>query len=77
MSSYTPFSHSINISECRIAIKFCKDPLAAEKNNYLRKIINVYIVYDLDALPRNPINNLKFEFQFEFQVSIWNLEQVA
>ena len=33
-------------------IKFDKDPLAVEKNNYLTKIVNVYIVYDLDAWPK-------------------------
>ena len=34
--------------------------MAIEKNNYLSKIVNVYVVYDLDASPRNPTNNLKF-----------------
>ena len=29
-------------------IKFDKGPLAVEQNNYLTKIINVYIVYDLN-----------------------------
>ena len=29
-------------------IKFDKDPLAVEQNNYLTKAVNVYIVYDLD-----------------------------
>ena len=42
-------------------LKFDKDPLALEKNNYLTKIVNVYIVYDLDAWPRNPANNFKFK----------------
>ena len=28
-------------------IKFDKDPLAVKQNNYLTKIINVYIVYEL------------------------------
>ena len=41
--------------------KYNKDPLAAEQNNYLTKIVNVYIVYDFDAWPRNPTNNLKFK----------------
>ena len=31
-----------------------------EKSNYLTKIVNVYIAYDLDAWPRNPSNNFKF-----------------
>ena len=31
-----------------------------EQNNYLTKILNAYIVYDLDAWPGNPTNNFKF-----------------
>ena len=53
--------NSINLSEYRIRIKFDKDPLAVEQNNYLTKIVNVYIVYRLDAWARNPTNNFKFE----------------
>ena len=30
-------------------IKFDKDPLAVEQKNHLTKIVNLYIVYDLDA----------------------------
>ena len=41
-------------------IKFDKD-LAVEQNNYLTKIVNVYIVYDLYAWPRNHTNNFKFK----------------
>ena len=58
---HTAFLHSIKLSEYRIGIKFDEDPLAVEQNNYLTKIVNVYIVYDLDAWPRNPTNNLKFK----------------
>ena len=39
-------------------IKFDKDPLAVEKNNYLTKIVNVYIVYDLNAWPKIPLRNV-------------------
>ena len=53
--------HNIKLSECRIGIKFDKDPLAKEQKNYLTKIMNVYIFYDLDAWPRNPTSNLKFK----------------
>ena len=42
-------------------IKFDKDPLTVEQNNYLTKIVNVHIVYDVDAWPRNPTNNFKFK----------------
>ena len=51
--------HSIKLSEYRIGIKFYKDPLAVEQNNYLCKIVNVYIVYYLDTWPRNLTNNSK------------------
>ena len=53
--------HSIKLSECRIGIKFDKDPLTVEQNNYLTKIVNDYAVYDLNAWPRNPTNNFKFK----------------
>ena len=35
-----------------MGIRFYKDPLAVEQNNYLTKMVNVYIVYDLDAWPK-------------------------
>ena len=44
---YTAFLNSIKLSEYRTGIKFDKDALAVEQNNYLTKIVNVYIVYDL------------------------------
>ena len=48
-------------SEYRIRIKFDKNPLHVEQNNYLTKIVNAYVVYDLDAWPRNCTNNFKFK----------------
>ena len=33
-------------------IKFDKDPLAVDQNSYLTKVVNICIVYDLDAWPR-------------------------
>ena len=44
-----------------MGVKFDKDPLAVEQNNYVSKIVNVYIVFDLDAWPRNPTNDFKFK----------------
>ena len=44
-----------------MGIKFDKDPSATEQYNYLIKIVNVYIVYNLDAWTRNPTNNFKFK----------------
>ena len=32
-------------------------PLVIEQNNYATKIVNVYIVYDLDNWPKNPLRN--------------------
>ena len=40
-----------------MGIKFDKDPLAVEQNNYVTKIVNVYSVYDLDAWPKIPLGN--------------------
>ena len=58
---YTAFLHSIRLCGYRIGIKFDKDPLAVDQNNYLAKIVNVCIVYDLDSWPRNPTSNFKFK----------------
>ena len=59
---YTGFLHSIKLSRYKMGIKFDKDPLAVEQNNYLMyKIVNVYIVYDLNAWPRYPTNNFEFK----------------
>ena len=44
-----------------MGVKFDKDPLAVEQNNYLTKILNVYIVYDLSDWRRDPTNNFKFK----------------
>ena len=38
-----------------MGIKFDKDPLAVKQNNYLTKIVNLYIVDDLDAWSKVPI----------------------
>ena len=58
---YAAFLNSIKYSEYIIGIKLDKDPLAVKQNNYLSKIVNDYIVYDLDAWSRNPTNNFKFK----------------
>ena len=53
--------HSIKLSEYRMGTKIDKDPLAVEQNNYTTRIVNINIVYFLDAWPRNPTNNFKFK----------------
>ena len=42
-------------------IKFDKDPLVLEQNNYVAKIENAYIVYGLDSWSNIPLNNFKLE----------------
>ena len=44
-----------------MGMKFDRDALAVEQNNYASKIVDVYIVYDLDVWPRKPVNNFKFQ----------------
>ena len=56
---YTAFLHSIKLSQYIIGIKFDKDPLAVEQNNYLSKFASAYIVYELDAWTRNSTHNFQ------------------
>ena len=58
---YIDFLYSIKLPEYKIGIKFYQDPLAVEQNNYATKIVNVCIIYDLNARPRNPTNKFKFK----------------
>ena len=51
----------MKLSGYRIGLKFDKDPLDVEQNNYLSKTVNVYIAFDLDTLPSNPTNKFKFK----------------
>ena len=58
---YNALLQSIKLSGYKVRIKFDEDTLAVEHNNYATKIVNAYIVYELDAWARNPINNFKFK----------------
>ena len=58
---FTVFFNSIKLSKYRTRIKFDKDPLAVERNNYLIKIVNFYIAYELNTWPKTPTNNFKFK----------------
>ena len=58
---YTAFLHSVKMFEYRMGIKFDKDPLAVQQNNYLTKIVKVYSVYNLDVYPKDPTNNFKLK----------------
>ena len=59
---YTAFLHSIKLSGYKMGMKSDKDNLATEQNNYLTKIVNIYIIYDLDAWPRYPTSNFEFKY---------------
>ena len=61
---YTAFSHSIKISGYKMGIKFDKDRLAVQQNNYLTKIANVYIVYELYNWPNVPFKNFTLKILF-------------
>ena len=50
----------------KVGIKLLNDSLVVENNNYLTKIVNFYIVYDLDYWPRIQFNT----FMLMIKVSI-------
>ena len=54
----TAFLHDINVSGYRIGIQFDTSVLVVEQNNQATKLVNAYIVYDLDTWPKIPLNNL-------------------
>ena len=57
LKTYTSFFHIIKLSGHRMGIKFDRDPLALEQNNYVNKIKNAYHAYDADTWPKNPLWN--------------------
>ena len=44
-------------AEKKISVNLNKSPLVVQKNNYSTKIVNAYIVYDLDNWPKVPLRN--------------------
>ena len=54
----TAFINSIKFVGYNMGLKFDKDPLDVEQNNYLTKIVNVYIVYNLDARQKFRLEDL-------------------
>ena len=58
---YTAFLQSIKFSGYKLGTKFDKDPLPAERNNYVTKIGNACIVYELNAWPKNTTNNFRLK----------------
>ena len=57
----TAFLHSIKLSGHKTKIKFDKDPLAVEQNNYTTKTVNASIPYELDTWPKTSRNNFRFK----------------
>ena len=48
----------------KIALQFNYTPLVAEQNDHASKIVNVYIVYDLDFSPKIPLRNFTLKKLF-------------
>ena len=44
-----------------MGIKFDKDIFVVEQNNYTSKIVSAYIIYELDAWLKVPLDNFKLK----------------
>ena len=51
---YTAFLYSINLSGYRTGMQFYNSVLVVAQNNYATKIVNAYILYDVDIWPKFP-----------------------
>ena len=58
---YTAFAHSKKLSGYRTGTQFDNSVLVVEQNNYATKIVNAYIIHDLDSWPKIPLNNFKLQ----------------
>ena len=58
---YTASVHSLKHFGCQMGLNFNEDPLDVEQNNYLTKISNVYIVYDLAAMSKIPLKSFELK----------------
>ena len=56
-SLHTFFLDTTKLFGYKMRVRFDKDLLVVAQNNYLSKIVNVYIVYDLDTWPKIPLGN--------------------
>ena len=61
LSHYILFPCNVKLCGRRIGTKFDKNNFAVTQSNYLTKVVNVYILYELVACPRSPINNFIFK----------------
>ena len=41
-----------------MVMKFDKHPLVTEKDKHTTKIVNAYVVFELDLWPKNPLDSL-------------------
>ena len=75
-SLYTAFLHSIKLSGYKTGIKYDKNHLGVVQKNTLTKIVNVYIVYDLDAWPKIVLRNfIPISFFVWSKVNTKNIEK--
>ena len=58
---YNAFLPNVNYFGNKIGIQLNNTPLVIEQINYTRKIVNVWIVYDLDNWPKNLLTNFTLE----------------
>ena len=58
---YNAFLPNVNYFGNKIGIQLNSTPLVIEQINYTGKIVNVYIVYDLDHWPKNFLTNFTLE----------------
>ena len=58
---YNAFLPNENYFGKKIGIQFNNNSLVIEQINYTRKIVNNYILYDLDNWPKNRLTNLTIE----------------
>ena len=65
---YNAFLHNIKLSRYKVRIKFYKDPLAVKQNNHTTKIVNAFIVYDLNNWPNNPLRNVTLKISCLLQL---------
>ena len=61
LSHYVAFLHNIKPSEYRVGIQFNNSILVVEQKNYWTKIVNAYIVYDLDDWPKTHKRNFELK----------------
>ena len=54
--------HNTKFSVYKIRVQFNNNVLVIEQNNFAAKILNAYIVYDLDDLPKISLKTFKLKY---------------